>query len=147
MNDDIQAPEATQVTRRGAPEAARILPYPGGGVDLCLAATHFARRSVRSPLLVETHDSSFSVPPGLMSEPSKPNESACAEDAVEREREFMDVDGTRWRVKEMPFSHYDRRRGRSLIFWSEGAVRRVRDYPADWHELSDLELGLLSWKI
>jgi len=47
----------------------------------------------------------------------------------------------------MPFSNYDRRRGRSLIFWSEGAVRRVRSYPADWHELSDRDLALLSWKV
>jgi hypothetical protein len=82
-----------------------------------------------------------------MSEPSTSNESACAEEVVAREREFADADGTRWRVKEMPFSQYDRRRGRSLIFWSEGAVRRVRDYPAEWHELSDEALALLSWKI
>ena len=72
-------------------------------------------------------------------------ESAREAEAVERE--FVDADGTQWRVREMPFSQYDRRRGCSLIFWSEGAVRRVRDYPTDWHELSDIELGLLSWKI
>ena len=60
---------------------------------------------------------------------------------------FVDVDGTRWQVKEMPFSNYDRRRGLSLIFWSDGAVRRVRDYPANWHELPDVELALLSWKV
>ena len=82
-----------------------------------------------------------------MSESSKPNEPACAEHVVERERVFVDADGTRWRVKEMPFSLYDRRRGRSLIFWSDGAVRRVRDYPTDWHELPDEELAQLSWKI
>jgi hypothetical protein len=147
MNGHIQALEAMQVTRWGALEAARIMPYPGGGVDLCLAATHLATtfRALAPP--AETHDSPFSVPPGLMSEPSKSNESACAEDAVEREREFMDVDGTRWRVREMPFSLYDRRRGRSLIFWSDGAVRRVRDYPPNWHELSDEDLARLSWKI
>lgn len=82
-----------------------------------------------------------------MSESSKPSEPACAEGAVERERVFVDDDGTRWQVKEMPFSLYDRRRGRSLIFWSEGAVRRVRDFPADWHELSDADLARLSWKV
>jgi hypothetical protein len=76
---------------------------------------------------------------------SEHRESARAAEAVERE--FEDADGTLWRVKEMPFSHYDRRRGCSLIFWSEGAVRRVRDYPSDWHELSDIELSSLSWKI
>ena len=82
-----------------------------------------------------------------MSESPTPNEAASADAAVEREREFVDVDGTRWRVKEMAFSLYDRRRGASLIFWSDGAVRRVRDYPTDWHALSDEELALLSWKI
>jgi hypothetical protein len=97
--------------------------------------------------LVETHEYPFSDAPGLMSESSKSNESTRADEAVEREREFMDDEGTRWRVKEMPFSLYDRRRGRSLIFWSDGAVRRVRDYPDDWHELSDEDLMRLSWKI
>ena len=74
-------------------------------------------------------------------------ETACDEEIVEHEREFVDAEGTRWRVREMSFSHYDRRRGRSLIFWSDGAVRRVRDYPADWHELADHDLVQLSWKI
>lgn len=82
-----------------------------------------------------------------MSEPSTPNESAQPEQAEERVRIFVDADGTRWRVHEMTFSSYDRRRGQSLIFWSEGAVRRVRSYPANWHELSDGDLALLSWKI
>ena len=62
-------------------------------------------------------------------------------------RVFVDADGVRWSVKETPFSEYDRRRGVSLIFWSEGAVRRVRDYPADWHLLPDEHLALLSWKV
>jgi hypothetical protein len=70
------------------------------------------------------------------------------EDATgDRERVFVDDDGVRWVVKELSFSDYDRRRGQSLIFASEAAVRRVRDYPADWFELSDAELGALSWKI
>jgi hypothetical protein len=34
----------------------------------------------------------------------------------------------------------------SLIFASESAVRRVRDYPADWMELSDDDLLALSWR-
>jgi hypothetical protein len=82
-----------------------------------------------------------------MSEPSKFHEPAAPDTVEERVRVFVDVDGTRWQVKEMPFSNYDRRRGLSLIFWSEGAVRRVRDYPANWHELTDGELALLSWKV
>lgn len=71
-------------------------------------------------------------------------EDEAAEQPV---RVFVDADGVRWSVKETPFSEYDRRRGVSLIFWSEGAVRRVRDYPADWQLLPDEELALLSWKV
>ena len=82
-----------------------------------------------------------------MSEPLKSRESTAPDTVEERVRVFVDVDGTRWQVKEMPFSNYDRRRGLSLIFWSEGAVRRVRDYPGNWYELSDGELALLSWKV
>jgi hypothetical protein len=62
------------------------------------------------------------------------------------ERTFVDTDGIHWRVFEQPFADYDRRRGMSLIFASEGAVRRVRDYPANWSAISDAELTALSWK-
>ena len=61
-------------------------------------------------------------------------------------RVFVDADGTRWQASERPFADYDRRRGLSLIFASESAVRRVRGYPADWFLLSDEELSALSWK-
>jgi len=74
-------------------------------------------------------------------------DTANEADTIERERVFVDDDGARWRVREMPFSSYDRRSGRSLIFWSDGAVRRVRDYPEDWHLLTDTDLAKLSWKI
>ena len=60
-------------------------------------------------------------------------------------RVFFAADGTRWQVSERKFADYDRRRGASLIFASDFAVRRVRDYPADWHTLSDEELLALSW--
>jgi hypothetical protein len=62
-------------------------------------------------------------------------------------RDFVDADGVRWRACEMPFSDYDRRRGLSLIFASEVAVRRVRSYPADWMTLSDEALAALSWEV
>jgi hypothetical protein len=61
------------------------------------------------------------------------------------EREFVDAEGARWRVHEQAASDYDRRRGTSLIFASEAAVRRVRVFPADWQSLSDEELVRLSW--
>jgi hypothetical protein len=66
---------------------------------------------------------------------------------VDPVRFFIDSDGVGWHVREQPFSEYDRRRGRSLIFASESAVRRVRDYPDDWHTLPDEQLALLSWKV
>jgi hypothetical protein len=61
-------------------------------------------------------------------------------------RTFLDVDGTRWRVYEQAFGDYDRRSGMSLIFASEAAVRRVRDFPSEWMQLTDEELLALSWK-
>jgi hypothetical protein len=60
-------------------------------------------------------------------------------------RVFFAPDGTRWHVSERPFGDYDRRRGLSLIFASDFAVRRVRDFPADWHTLSDEDLLAVSW--
>jgi hypothetical protein len=64
-----------------------------------------------------------------------------------RVRSFTDDLGQDWLVSEQPFSEYDRRRGFSLIFASELAVRRVRDYPGDWFTLSDPELAALSWRV
>ncbi|HUR21543.1 MAG TPA: hypothetical protein VMZ90_12085 [Vicinamibacterales bacterium] len=62
------------------------------------------------------------------------------------ERTYLDAEGARWRVFEQPFADYDRRSGMSLIFSSDSAVRRVRDYPAAWMDLTDAELAALSWK-
>ena len=62
------------------------------------------------------------------------------------ERSFDDAEGTRWRVYESPLTGYNSHRGQSLIFASETAVRRVRDFPANWANLSDEDLGMLSWK-
>lgn len=69
-----------------------------------------------------------------------------AEHEIPGERVFQDSDGSRWRVYEQAVSGYDRRTGTSLIFASEAAVRRVRDFPSDWITLSDVELLALSWK-
>ena len=68
-------------------------------------------------------------------------------DETSRVRSFTDDLGQDWLVSEQPFSEYDRRRGYSLIFASELAVRRVRDYPSDWFTLSDPELAALSWRV
>lgn len=63
-----------------------------------------------------------------------------------RARTLVDAEGAQWRIFEQAFSDYDRRNGLSLIFASDSAVRRVRDYPADWLDLPDDELLLLSWR-
>ena len=63
-----------------------------------------------------------------------------------RSRSFVDADGGHWRVFEVAFAEYDRRSGMSLIFSSDAAVRRVRDYPPDWFDLDDAHLAALSWK-
>ena len=80
-----------------------------------------------------------------MHEILKPTESAAASDGLP-ERVFADGEGVKWRAFERPFSDYDRRTGVSLIFASESAVRRVRDYPSNWRALTDKELETLSWK-
>jgi hypothetical protein len=64
-----------------------------------------------------------------------------------RVRSFTDDLGQTWLVSERPYSEYDRRSGSSLIFASELAVRRVRDYPSDWFALSDRDLAALSWRV
>jgi hypothetical protein len=58
----------------------------------------------------------------------------------------VDADGVHWHAYERQVDDYDRRSGMSLIFASEAAVRRVRNFPADWRTLSDAELLALSWK-
>ncbi len=69
------------------------------------------------------------------------------DDSAGDTRHFADAEGTRWHAYEQAFSEYDRRRGLSLIFASDAAVRRVRDYPESWRTLSDAELLALSWSV
>ena len=80
-----------------------------------------------------------------MPEPPIPVQSA-QDSITPPSRSFVDEDGAHWTVYEQAFGDYDRRSSRSLIFNSEFAVRRVRNYPANWLELSERELILLSWK-
>jgi hypothetical protein len=82
---------------------------------------------------------------GMTDQPGRGHD-VHARDATPAVRTFVDADGVSWRVHEQSFSEYDRRKGRSLIFSSDGAVRRVRDYPQEWMTLTDTELSDLSWK-
>jgi hypothetical protein len=58
---------------------------------------------------------------------------------------FLDpATSTQWVVVEIVDAPYDRRGGRSLVFSTDGVMRRVRDYPANWADLADDELIRLS---
>jgi hypothetical protein len=81
-----------------------------------------------------------------MSDSSESDSPPHATSAGAAVRVFVDREGIRWQVSERPFADYDRRRGVSLIFASDGAVRRVREYPPSWMSLSDDDLLALSWK-
>jgi hypothetical protein len=54
------------------------------------------------------------------------------------------ADGREWVVRELPPPVYDRRRGPSLVFSADDVWRRVRTYPANWHERTDAELYEIS---
>ena len=49
-----------------------------------------------------------------------------------------------WRVYEQA-SVYDRRGHPDLVFESDDVIRRVREFPANWRDLSDAELLAISW--
>jgi len=55
-------------------------------------------------------------------------------------RVFDDAAGLEWRVTE-----HESASGRSLVFMSSSAMRRVLNYPADWWLLSERDLEALSW--
>ena len=55
------------------------------------------------------------------------------------------ADHEEWRVYELPPGSYDRRGSNTLVFESDGVMRRVRNYPANWRCLSVQELLALSW--
>lgn len=58
----------------------------------------------------------------------------------------ISVEHMHWLVYELPPGSYDRRATPSLVFDSDGIVRRVREYPPDWRTLSDENLFALSWR-
>lgn len=58
-------------------------------------------------------------------------------------RRVLLVDGVRWEVR-LFTGRYDRRSRPDLLFESDGVVRRVRNYPSDWHALADDALFAIS---
>ena len=65
-------------------------------------------------------------------------------DATPSRMRVLATDGMSWRVYEAAYSSTDRRTGISLIFDAELVIRRVRNFPANWYELSDEDLYALS---
>ena len=55
------------------------------------------------------------------------------------------VDHEEWRIYELNPASYDRRGTNTLVFESDGVMRRVRNYPENWRNLSVDELLALSW--
>ena len=55
------------------------------------------------------------------------------------------IDHEQWRIYELAPASYDRRAGNTLVFESEGVMRRVRNFPDDWRKLSPAALLALSW--
>ena len=56
----------------------------------------------------------------------------------------MDAAARSWKVYEMDAPTYDRRGGRVLVFECFELIRKVRTFPANWHQLPDSELLALS---
>jgi hypothetical protein len=66
-----------------------------------------------------------------------------AEPAPLRRVRVIASEGRHWIVRELPPRSLDRGFG-SLVFVSDHAMRRVRDYPADWFDCSDADLLAVS---
>lgn len=71
-------------------------------------------------------------------------DSTHVADTSRSRRRFV-VDGVAWSVR-TAVNPYDRRTRPDLIFESDATVRRVRNYPSNWRELSDEALFALSGK-
>jgi hypothetical protein len=58
---------------------------------------------------------------------------------------IITVDHEEWRIYELAPGALDRRGSNTLVFESDGVMRRVRNYPSNWRELPASELVKLSW--
>ena len=65
---------------------------------------------------------------------------------AQRQGRSIVIEGLPWLVYELPPMVFDRRNSPSLVFETDGTVRRVRNYPQSWRDLSDDELYALSWR-
>jgi hypothetical protein len=66
--------------------------------------------------------------------------------SVESQRSFVGGDHRLWHVREVGPPAYDRRASASLVFYTDEMMRRVRQFPANWRDLSDDDLYSLSMR-
>lgn len=78
-----------------------------------------------------------------MSSDSKPDLTNGGATTPTRVRQ-LEADGHRWTVHETAAPAFDRRTGTHLLFDCESVVRRVRNFPANWAELSNDALYALT---
>ena len=62
----------------------------------------------------------------------------------EHVRTLTDPEGRRWVVRERRAAPYDRRMAVTLVFSGDDVMRRVQNFPPDWHTLTDEALYALS---
>ncbi|HEY2377660.1 MAG TPA: hypothetical protein VGH98_16930 [Gemmatimonadaceae bacterium] len=73
------------------------------------------------------------------------NDASALIRVAQRGARELVIEGLPWRVYELPPTVFDRRTSPSLVFESDGVVRRVRNYPSEWRALADDVLFALSW--
>jgi hypothetical protein len=76
----------------------------------------------------------------------KPKDLLRKNPAPEKVRRIS-AEGLRWYVQEVPAPAFDRRGGTHLLFDGETIMRRVREFPVNWFEMSDEELYELCRRI
>jgi hypothetical protein len=79
--------------------------------------------------------------PSLDSDPALPRIERLAT------RSVPDDEGGAWLVQEIRDWGYDRRASSSLVFTNDNVMRRVRNYPPNWIDLSDAELMAISFGV
>ena len=72
--------------------------------------------------------------------------SRAFEDAPETGKRTFYYDHVMWIVGERPARASDIQRIPHLVFESDGCIRRVRNFPANWRDLPPSELYELSWR-
>ena len=80
-----------------------------------------------------------------MTEHRRPHDPLIDGFVVPDKVRFLEADGHRWRVHEVPAPEFDRRRaGTHLLFYAETVMRRVRTFPPTWFDLTDADLYALT---